>query len=112
MWTAAGIALVGGGVVVSAYVAEVNTRNDIERAIPPASVRGCGAATAPFTAACAAFRDADDSIKTAQVVKISALYISGGLVAGAITGALVQEVGRTSVQVAPTVGGVMVRGTF
>jgi hypothetical protein len=114
MFSGVAVAVIGVGVGSGAYITEQNARDAMDSREPSLSSGGCGRDEG-FALRCAEYLDAARSARTASTVGVWAM--TTGITAGAVlfgTGVVGERLtgARGRVQVAPTVGGVVIRGAF
>lgn len=109
LWSAGGVLLFGTGISIGAFMAREAAIEDMERQWPDKTVLGCKGATTQ----CAAFDEATAHANTARQVFSWSTGVTIA-VAGSLAVAGVFAVGTTPLKIEafPTVGGMVVRGTF
>lgn len=117
LWVSVGLGVVGTGVATGALIWRVDAWDDMTRLHKYYAVNRCDKATGARARPCEAFLDATSAAETAGRIMgatiVATLVLSPAVFA---LGAWVNDprgwLKKTRIQAAPTVGGVVIRGTF
>lgn len=108
-WVGTGISLAGVAFAAGAFAVQNSSIGEMKDAKPAIARRGCEESSTP----CLAFDSAFNSVETAYNVGQWVLLSSFGVTAGLYLVSYISETNApVKVEIAPTVGGAVVRGTF